>query len=237
MNLEQYQTLTGITVSTANTSKVEATITRTQKMLETLLGFTLFGDSTNLYNELGKTDRDCFCPSVDLENLEPADSVIGAYRLYRYREDDKYFHIDPFSKLHKVKLVYIKQGDAPNGVTIKTYDWDDIRVQVGKDGISKYIEHCENCLCKCSCDNCVQLAVDADWLWTNYDSLPDDMKYLWADMITFYSDDKKSDIRSESIDTHSYTRFDNNAPEMKAYGQATLRKYAGPYGSVAVMPL
>lgn len=239
MNLEQYQTLTGVTVATADQSKVTATITRTQKMLETLLGFSLdlSEDKTNLYNELGKTQQMCFCPSVDLENLQDPDAVVGAYRLYKYNELDKYFHVDPFSRLNKVKLVFIKEGTGANGVTLKTFDFDEVRVNYGRDGLAKYIEHCINCLCKCNCQDCVQLAVDAEWLWTSYDTLPDDLNYLWADMVTFYSDDKKTEIRSESIDTHSYTRFDKTPPEQEPLNVAILKRYAGPYGSVAVMPI
>jgi hypothetical protein len=238
MNLADYQTLTGITVPTSGQAKVTATIARTQSMLETLLGFTLTANQVteNLYNELGKTQRNCFCPSVDLENLLPADVVIGAYRLFKYTENDKYFHIDPFTKVHRVKLVFIRDGaDATNGITIKTFDWDDIRINYGREGFAKYIEHCKDCICECSCRDCVQLAVDADWLWSS--DLPNDLQYLWADMVTFYADDKKAEIKTESIDTHSYTRFDNKPPQLQPQNLAVLRRYAGPYGSAAVMPI
>lgn len=243
MNLAEYQTLTGITVSSANTAKVTAAIARTQSVLETLLGFTL--DPTkvteNLYNELGKTSQECFCPSVNLENLQPADAVVGAYRLFRYNDFDEYFHIDPFSKINKVKLVYVKQGDTPNGVTLKTFDEDNIRAHIGKDGVAKYLEYCRDCLCTCDCTDCVQLAVDADWLWETanvFDTIdiPADLKYVWTDMITWYSDPKKRDIRSESIDTHSYTRADNKPPQLYDENLAVLKRYAGPYGSVTAMP-
>lgn len=238
MNLAEYQTLSGVTVPSTQTAKVTATIARTQAMLETLLGFTLDPDKVNenLYNELGKTSQECFCLSVNLENLQDPDAVTKAYRLYRYNDLDKYFHIDPFSKVHKVKLVYVKEGDSPNGVTLKTFDWDEIRLQM-KQGFGKYIEHCMDCLCSCSCSDCVQLAVDADWLWPDGTDLPTDLQYVWVDMITYYSDYKKKEIKSESIDTHSYTRFDNKAPETDPQNLAIIKKYAGPYGSVTVMPL
>lgn len=239
MTLSEYQTLTGITVSSANTAKVTAQIARTQAMLETLLGFTLNPDEveTNLYNELGKSSENCFCPSVDLEDLQDPDAVVGAYRLFRYNDLDKYFHVDPFSRVHKVKLVFIKGGTGANGVTLKTFDTDEIRVQYGRDGWAKYIEHCQNCLCTCECDSCVQLAVDADWLWTPATEIPLDLQYLWADMITWYADDKNKKLKSESIDTHSYTFGANPAPETEPQNLAVLKKYAGPYGSVSVMPV
>lgn len=236
MTLEEYQTLTGVTVPTAQQAKVTATIARTQSMLEALLGFTLDPSevTTNLYNELGKTEQECFCPSVNLENLQAPDTVVGAYRLFRYNDLDKYFHTDPFNRVHAVKLVFIKEGTGDNGVTLKTFDWDDIRIQYGQGGFAKYIEHCMDCLCECNCTDCVQLAVDADWLWA--EDLPTDLQYLWAEMIAWYSD-SKTNIKSESIDTHSYTKFGKTPPELEPHNLAVLKRYSGPYGSVAVMPV
>ena len=236
MTLSEYQTLTGTTVSSADTAKVTATIAQTQTMLETLLGFTLDPAlvTENLYNELGKSATDCFCPSVNLEDLNDPDAVVGAYRLYRHNENDRYFHTDPFSRVHTVKLVFIKEGTGLNGITIKTFDWDDLRVQYRNDW-AKFIEYCRDYICGCDCTDCVQLAVDADWLWT--EDIPTDLQYVWTDMITFYSDSSNEDIRSESIDTHSYTKASNIPPEDRPRNLAVLRKYAGPYGSAAVMPI
>lgn len=236
MNLDTYEELTGITVPSDETALYNAQIRRTRSMMETMLGFTLDPSKVNqnLYNELGKTSNDCSCPSVDTEDLLPADDVVTAYRLYRYNDLDKYFHVDPFTKVNKVKLVYVKEGAGDTGVTLKTFEDDEIRLALGRDGIGKYLEHCLTCLCTCSCQECVQLAVDADWLWTG--DLPDDLLYVWADMITYYVDGKKN-IKSETIDTHSYTKFDKTAPETEPQNLAILKKYAGPYGSVSVMPV
>ena len=55
-------------------------------------------------------------------------------------------------------------------------------------------------------------------------------------MATYYSD-PNSNIRSESIDTHSYTKFSDIAPENESFNLAVLKKYAGPYGSVSRMPI
>lgn len=237
MTLEQYQTLMGVTVPTAQQAKVTATIARTQSMLETLLGFTLNPAevTTNLYTELGKTIRECACPSVDSENLNDPDAVVGAYRLYRIHENDKFIHIDPATTVHAVKLVYIKQGTGDNGITIKTYDWNDIRVQY-KGDITRFIEDCDTSICACSCSDCVQLAVDADWVWQDSADIPDDLNYLWGEMIEYYSNSKRN-IKSESIDSHTYTRFDDKPPQATEENLAILRKYAGPYGSAVVMPI
>lgn len=237
MDLSTYQTLTGITVPAGNVALVTAQIARTQAMLETMLGFTLDSSlvNSNLYSELGKTQLECACPSIDTDNLNDPDAVVTAYRLYHFNSLDQYFHVDPFTKLNKVKLVFIRPGATPNGITLKTFDNDQIRSEFGRDGWSKYIEHCLNCLCDCNCDDCVQLAVDADWLWTG--DLPLDLQYVWTDMITYYSNPKAETLKSESIDTHSYTFKDNVQPETKPHNLAVLKKYAGPYGSVAGMPV
>lgn len=227
MTLEQYETLTGITVSATDQAVVEAQIDRVQAILETMLGYTLTPDDvlTNLYNELGISPLECSCSSVDVDNLNPADAVMYAYRLYRYNYKDKYLFVDPFTAVNKVKLV-------KDGVTIKVLDDDEYRVQYGRDGIAKYIEVCDDCFCTCDCNDCIQLAVDADWVW---ETIPDDLLYVWADMITYYADCKK-DVRSESIGAHSYTKFDKQAPETTPTNYAVLQRYAGPYGSIVKTP-
>jgi hypothetical protein len=241
VDLSKYEELTGITVPTSKVAYMTAQLKRTQAMLETMLGFTLSSNNvtTNLYNELGKTTRECACPSVDtedLEDLEDPDEVVGAYRLFEYNPLDQFFHIDPFSTINKVKLVYVKQGDGDNGITIKTFDDDSIRIDLGRDGIGKYIEHCRDCLCLCQCNyNCIQLAVDAEWLWEDESDIPDDLLYVMADMVKWYADDKRH-IQSESITTHSYRMFERTAPELLPGNAAVIQSYAGPYGSIVVQP-
>jgi hypothetical protein len=240
VDLSKYQELTGNTVSSAKTGFYQAQINRTKAMLETMLGFTLNPDNvqTNLYNELGKSRDDCACSSAAIQenaDLDDPDEVTGAYRLFPYNHLDQFFHVDPFTAVHKVKLVWVKQGTGDNGVTIRTFDQDRIRVDMGRDGIGKYVELCHDCLCVCDCQGCVQLAVDADWLWDDPADLPLDLLYVWADMVTHYSDQKK-DIKSESITTHSYTKFDRVAPETEPHNLSVIKKYAGPHGSATVMP-
>lgn len=241
MDLSKYQELTGIAVASSDSGRITAQIARVQSMLETLLGFTLDPDSvaTNLYNELGKTQSECSCPNVVTETLDDPDAVEGAYRMFKYNNLDRYFHVDPFSTLYKVKLVYVRPGDSstnPQGVTIKTFTADEIRVDMGRDAWAKYIEHCQHCLCICTCEDCVQLAVDADWLWPDATTIPNDLLYVWADMVDYYADPKK-DIKSESITTHSYTKANTTAPELEPHNLSVIKKYAGPHGSATVMPV
>lgn len=220
MDLATYESLAGITVPASEQTKVTARIAQVQSILETLLGFTLTPADVleNLYSEMGKTSGGCSCSN---EPTLPADPVIYAYRLYRYTPLVKYLYVDPFITLEAVKLV-------KDGVTIHTFDEDEIRVEYGQNGLAKYIEiNCENCFCECWCDDCVQLAVDAEWVWESEDDIPLDLQYVWADMVTFYSDDNR-DLKSERLATHSYTK-ERRKPEDEVYNRAVIKKYAGPY--------
>lgn len=233
MDLEQYESLTGITVPDSQVAVVTAQLDRVKAILETMLGYTLTPDDvlTNLYNELGISPVECSCSNVDVENLNPPDEVEFAYRLYRYNHKDKYLFVDPFSEINKVKLV-------KDDVTIKVLDPDEYRVQYGRDGIAKYIEVCDECFCTCECRDCIQLAVDANWLWQDdlyLPSIPNDLLFVWADMVTYYAD-CQSNIKSETIGAHSYTKFDDIAPETIPSNLAVLQRYAGPYGSIIVTP-
>ena len=225
MTIDEYEILTGITVATTDEARITAMIARTEKILENMLGFTLDTDlvDENQYIELGKTKTDTICPcDIDIANLDPADSVIYAYRLFSYNVNDKYFFIDPCTEIHAIKLVI-------NDVTVKTLvEFEDYRVDV-KNGLIRFVEKL-GCWCSdLEYYNHVQLAIDADWAWP--DNIPLDLQYIWADMITSYSD-CSDNIKSESLGPHSYTKFDNVKPESKSENLSIIKKYSGPNGSV-----
>lgn len=228
MSIKTYEQLTGITVPESQAPLIQAQIRRVQAYLESSLGYTLNQNkaTVNQYQEKGKTVRDCACNGDFGELLSP-DDVVGAYRLFSFRKSDKYFTVDPFTKIHKVKLVYVGPGEGDTGVTIKTFDDGDIRIQK-RGSVSKYVENCERCMCYCGCDDCVQLAVDADWLFDG--CLPDDLLYIWTDAVTYEADCKK-DVRSETLGSHSYTKFDRESPLMLATTQSILQRYSGPNGT------
>ena len=94
MTIERYEELTGITVSTSRQALVTAKIGFSQRILESMLGFSLDGTlyNQNEYTEIGKTQTDCPCPDTDL-TLDTPDAVTFAYRLYEYNINDKYFMI------------------------------------------------------------------------------------------------------------------------------------------------
>ena len=217
MNITEYQELSGINVASKDVDRVTATISKTQKILEGMLGYSLDTRDTNEYDEIGKTITECPC-DINLNNLSAPDSVEFAYRLFTYREDDKYLFIDPATVIYAVKLV-------KDGVTVKTLDSDDYRAHF-KNGLVKFIER-RKLWCDVECEF-VQLAVDAEWA---FEEVPDDLLYIWADMITYYSDLNK-DIKSQVLGTHSYTKFDNKEPENKSESLSIIKKYAGPNGSL-----
>ena len=217
MNITEYQELSGINVASKDVDRVTATISKTQKILEGMLGYSLDTRDTNEYDEIGKTITECPC-DINLNNLSAPDSVEFAYRLFTYREDDKYLSIDPATVIYAVKLV-------KDGVTVKTLDSDDYRAHF-KNGLIKFIER-RKLWCDVECEF-VQLAVDAEWA---FEEVPDDLLYIWADMITYYSDLNK-DIKSQVLGTHSYTKFDNREPENKSENLSIIKKYAGPNGSL-----
>jgi len=217
MNITEYQELSGINVASKDVDRVTATISKTQKILEGMLGYSLDTRDTNEYDEIGKTIIECPC-DINLNNLSAPDSVEFAYRLFTYREDDKYLFIDPATVIYAVKLV-------KDGVTVKTLDSDDYRAHF-KNGLIKFIER-RKLWCDVECEF-VQLAVDAEWA---FEEVPDDLLYIWADMVTYHSDLNK-DIKSQVLGTHSYTKFDNREPENKSENLSIIKKYAGPNGSL-----
>jgi len=225
MTLNEYETLTGITVPANRVDVVTAQITRTQRILETMLGFTLTeaDANDNEYTEIGKTALECPCPNIDVDDLEDPDAVVYAYRMYRYNLKDHFLVIDPCTDVHAVKLV-------KDGVTFRTLDPDEYRLQE-RQGFIKYIEDCEDwCFCATASCFCVQMAVDADWLWDGSPAIPDDLNQVWAEMTTWYSD-PNNNVRSQTLGTHNYSKWDDTRPEMEAHNKSVIKKYAGPNGS------
>lgn len=222
MTVEEYTELAG---SSAVDGVTEADIARVTSKLETLLGYTLDPEEadTNQYTEQGISPVECPC-LVSTDNLNPADSVHYAYRVYPYNPKDTNLFVDPFTTLYKVKLVQ-------NNVTVKVFDADEYRRVRSRGDLARFIQVCETCFCKCQCTDCVELAVDAHW---NVD-LPLDLQYVLVDMIGYFMD-CKSNIKSETIGPHSYTKFDNTPAEDMPINLKVLQSYAGPYGLVSRMP-
>lgn len=237
MNLDKYIELSGMTVPTSREAFVKAQIRRVKTILESKLGYPLDSKAaeTNRYKELGKTTSD-FVLSVDLDALTEPDEVVGSYRVFNYNDRDELLAIDPAEIIHAVKLVYLMGGDTPNGITIKTFDADEFRVHLSAGNIQKYILPTDNCWwgwwdrCGCEDHSRVQLAIDADW--KDFTCLPDDLRYLWADMVTYYVDPQKN-LRSQTLGSHSWTKIAVEHPEDSVESIAMLKRYAGPNGSLS----
>lgn len=217
MDLSTYEEITGRTVADSKRNIVSAQIERTRTILESMLGYTLDPDlvDLNLYNGVDEDD------------------VVGAYRLFPY--SPSYLNVDPFSAVHAVKLV---QGDE----IIDTLDTSSYAVSYFGRGLSKQLKvvgltrsgilwyQWPSLLTRDILPSEeLQLAVDADWLWTETDELPQDLLSVWADMVTYHSD-SKSNIKSQTVLAHSYTKFEKVLPEEEPRNVAILERYAGPHG-------
>lgn len=232
MDLEKYEELTGITIPASKRVYFTAQIKRVQSKLESLLGFTL--KAKHLYTELGKSQVECVCPDIpESSSLLPPDEVKGIIKIFPYNSKDKFLHIDPFYDVYNVKLG--KVLDNKTFITYKTFE--NFTKHFMSQGIGNSIEKCETCFCNCDCKDCVQLIVDANWIdFTEEESdLPDDLLYLWCDMINYYADPTK-DIKSESVDGHSWSKGDVVAPEELIENKLIIQRYAGPYGSITRIP-
>lgn len=232
MDLKKYEELMGIQIPEGKTVYYAAQIKRVQSKLETLLGFTF--KSSHIYNELGKTQVDCFCPDIpETSSLLPPDEVKGVIKVFPYNYKDKFLHIDPYYKVFNVKLGRVL--DDKSFITYKTFEAFTQKFMA--QGIGLFVERCETCFCDCNCKDCVQLIVDGDWIdLTDKESdIPDDLLYLWCDMINYYADPTK-DIKSESVDGHSWSKGDIKPPEELLESKLILQKYAGPFGFITRMP-
>lgn len=231
MNLEKYEALTGVIIPVSKRAYYTAQIKRVQAKLETLLGYAL--EPQNLYIELGKSQRECVCPDVpETSSLLPPDGVRGIIKVFPYNYKDKFLHIDPFYDVYAVKLGKVLENRQ--FVTYKTFE--SFTKQYMQSGIGNHIEKCDTCFCDCDCKDCVQLIVDADWIdVTDEEQLPDDLLYLFCDMVDFYAD-KSRNIKSESVDGHSWSVGEVTAPEETKAALLLLKRYAGPYGSIIQMP-
>jgi hypothetical protein len=227
MTIEEYENITGTTVPESREAFVSAQLARAQSILEDMLGFTLDSNlvNENQYDEEGKTRSECPNPEdVDLSQLDPADPVVFAYRLFPYHKDDEYLSIDPATQIHAVKLV--------NGnVTYRTFDPSEYVVD-RKNGLIRFLRKLPKCWYRCDCEcncNALQLAVDADWLWP--EEIPLDLQLALADIATYYSNPKKG-VKSETLGTHSYSLFSDIDPVTTQGILSVVKKYAGPNGSI-----
>lgn len=245
MTIAEYQELTGTTVSEADTPRVKAAIRKAEIKLGTLLGYPLSKQKT--WTELGKVRYDGLVPFPSLplsddviDKLNAPDDQNGEIQLFNIDELDKHIRINPAKEVYRAKIVLPVNRDE--FVTI--YDLENATPYLNTTGlvvaISRYYSWFSwtwwNSLAWPDRNN-LMLAVEADYVNVCDANKYPDLAYLLADMVTYYSDPHYSvlgNIRSESIDSHSYSRAstgstpDSAAPEGQGSSKLIIEKYAGP---------
>lgn len=245
MTIAEYQTLTGTTVPDADVTRVTAVIKRAETKLETLLGYSL--SKPKKWNELGKVQLDGLVPfpslpvsDTVLDNLIAADDQTGDIQLFNFDALDKHIRINPAKEVYKAKIV-LPVNDSE---FITIYEIDGLTPFLNSAGLVTALSRNEywftwgwwNSLLWSDKKN-LQIAVEAEYVNVCDASKYPDLAYLLADMVTYYADPNYSVmgvIRSESIDSHSYSRAstgatpDQAAPEGQASSRMIIEKYAGP---------
>lgn len=215
MDLNTYKLLVGET--SLSDARIEAMIIRTQSLLENLLGYTLDPDlvDTNYYPDL---------------------TPVYAFRLFMFNKGDESTRIDPNTQVHSVR--FLRQDHS-----VQEVESDDFST-LNDRGLIKYVSFFNmlfpgwpaflipsfinfRCPCEFFCTH-LQLIIDADWSFG--DELPTELLQVWADMITYYADEKK-DIKSQTLGPHSYTKYDRVYPENMPQNSTILARYAGPRGT------
>lgn len=245
MTIAEYQTLTGTTVSTNDEARIKAIIRKAEAKLGSLLGYSL--SKKKNWTELGKVQYSGLTPFPSLpigdevlNNLSTADDQNGTIQLFNLDELDKHLRINPAKEVYRVKVVLPVNEDE----FITIYDLDNVTPYLNSAGlviaVTRYYSWFtwESWSTLLSSDKSnLMLAVDAEFVNTcDVDKYPD-LAYLLADMVTYYADPSYSlmgNLRSESIDSHSYSRAstgttpESMAPHGQADGKQTIERYAGP---------
>ncbi len=245
MTIADYETLTGTTVPDSDVARMKAVIRRSETKLETLLGYSL--SKQKQWTELGKVQYDGLAPFPSLpvgddtiDNLLPPDDQSGNIQLFTFDEVDKHFRINPAKEVYRAKIVLPVNSDE--FITVVHLDY--LTPYLNSAGLVVALTRYDgwfqwdwwNSLLWGDRRN-LMLAVDADFVNCTDSSKYPDLAYLLADMVTYYADPNYSvmgNIRSESIDSHSYSRAstgnnpDSAAPEGQSTAKLVIEKYAGP---------
>ena len=245
MTIAEYQTLTGITVATADINRVTAIIRKATTKLEGSLGYSLSKQKT--WTELGKVQYSGLTPFPSLpvsddvlNNLSPADDQTGDIQLFNFDELDKHIKINPAKEIYRAKIVlpinqdefiticelengmpYLNSGGLVTAITCyySWFSWTWYNTLLSQDRSN------------------LMIAVDAEYIDLCDVNKYSDLAYLLADMVSYYADPSYSvigTIRSETIDTHSYSRAstgataDSATPQEQPSAKRIIEKYAGP---------
>lgn len=245
MTIAEYQELTGTTVSTADTPRVTAAIRKVEVKLGGLLGYSL--SKQKKWTELGKVRYDGLVPFPSLpvsdeviDNLSVFDDQTGDIQLFNLDSLDTHIRINPAKEVYRAKIVLPVNRDE----FITIYDLNSATPYLNNTGLVTAITRGTSWFTWTWWNSTLwldrktlMLAVDADYVNVCDANKYPDLAYLLADMVSYYSDLSYSimgNIRSESIDSHSYSRAstgstpDSAAPEGQLSSKMIIEKYAGP---------
>lgn len=245
MTIAEYQALTGTTVSDADAPRVKAAIRRAELKLEGLLGYPLSRKQN--WTDLGRVSYNGLIPfpSLPLNDVTrasafDAEDPEGEIRLFNLDWLDTNIRITPAREVYRVKVVLpVNESEF---LTIEPLDHatpylNDANLAVAITRNNAWftwpwwhsLEGYER--------SNLMLAVDATYVNLCDGKRYPDLAFLLADMVSYYSDPSYSvmgNIRSESIDSHSYSRAstgkdaDSSAPEGQRSAMRIIEKYAGP---------
>lgn len=245
MTIAEYQALTGKTVSDADTPRVKAVIRRAEAKLGGLLGYSL--SKQKQWTELGRTHVGDYSHHLSLpvgdnilNSLRAPDDQTGDIQLFSFDPLDTHIRINPAREVYRAKLVLPVNEDE----FITVYDLDNVSPYLNDAGLVVAISRYYSWFTWAWWDSLsmfdrshLMIAVDAKYVNVCDANRFPDLAYLLTDMIDYYSDPLYSvmgNIRSESIDSHSYSRAstgatpDQAAPEGQSSSRKIIEKYAGP---------
>lgn len=251
MTIAEYQTLTGTTVPDSDVTRITAVIRRCTARLESLLGYSLTRQKS--WTELGKLQYNGLVPFPSLPvsddvlaSLTAPDDQTGDLQLFGFDQQDKHIKINPAREVYRAKIVLPINEDE----FVTVYDLENGTPYLNSVGLVTAITRYYSWFSWVGWDQLLlsaraklMFAVDAEYIEVCDVSRYPELAYLLADMVTYYSDPGYSllgIIRSETIDSHTYTRalsgaFNGNlptpedmAPEGQMSAQRIIAKFAGP---------
>lgn len=245
MTIAEYQELTGTIVPDADTTRMKAIIRRAETKLEVLLGYSL--SKQKKWTELGKVQYNGQVPfpslpvsDATLNILGTADDTLGDTQLFNFDELNTHLRINPAKEVYSAKIVLPVNSDE----FITIYDLNNVTPYLNSAGLVVALTRYSDWFgwtwwgsLLWTDRNNLMLAVEAKYVNVCDVNKYPDLAYLLADMITYYSDPNYSvmgNIRSESIDSHSYSRAStgkdatSSAPEGQQSAKMIIEKYAGP---------
>lgn len=237
--VEIYQEYTGVTVPRNLIPQYRAWGRRAIRALESKLGWQF--ESTVNINVAGVNPGGCNC-DTNRNNLLPAPSQRGTYRVFNFSDKQPFVFVDPFTKIHAVYICRIE----PEGRFVQSDDNDVVILQqVDKFApkyfngtFGKYIESCEeinSCSASCErgCTECTAILVDADWI--SNENAPDEVVYMICDYIDWMANGgvASRNVESETVDGHS-VKYGGDSLASEPYQNpsdlAIIQQYVGPYG-------